>query len=257
LSAKLVAWEADNGQVIVGFVKRLQASVLRGCTARTGNVDHQPSAAAKFAQCSGFAVHGRKRKVKGGGHGWNSMARIMKVCFGAKRANPLEVPLDGRVMQVLMETSAGNITIDLFHGSAPDTVANFVKLVNMGHYDGLHFHRVIEDFMIQGGCPHSKDPMSRLAGNGGPGWQIPCEPSALALKHDKPGVLSMANAGRNTGGSQFFLTTIPTPWLNGNHAVFGAVSDGMDVVHTIERCRKLPGDRPAEPQQIIRCTVIE
>jgi cyclophilin family peptidyl-prolyl cis-trans isomerase len=70
-------------------------------------------------------------------------------------------------------------------------------------------------------------------------------------------VLSMANAGRNTGGSQFFLTTVATPWLNGNHAVFGAVSEGMDVVHTIERCRKLPGDRPAEPQQIIRCTVIE
>ena len=143
------------------------------------------------------------------------------------------------------------------HGSAPDTVANFVKLVEMGHYDGLHFHRVIQDFMIQGGCPHSKDPMSRRAGTGGPGWQIPCEPSALALKHDKPGVLSMANAGRNTGGSQFFLTTVATPWLNGNHAVFGAVSEGMDVVHAIERCRKLPGDRPAEPQQIIRCSLVE
>ena len=160
-------------------------------------------------------------------------------------------------MQVLMETSAGNITIDLFHGSAPDTVANFVKLVQSGHYDGLHFHRVIEDFMIQGGCPHSKDPMSRRAGTGGPGWQIPCEPSALKLKHDKPGILSMANAGRNTGGSQFFLTTIATPWLNGNHAVFGEVSDGMDVVHAIERCKKLPGDRPATPQQIIRCSLVE
>ncbi|HJM55127.1 MAG TPA: peptidylprolyl isomerase [Poseidonia sp.] len=160
-------------------------------------------------------------------------------------------------MQVLMETSAGNITIDLFHGSAPDTVANFVKLVNMGHYNGLHFHRVIEDFMIQGGCPHSKDPMHRRAGTGGPGWQIPCEPSALALKHDKPGVLSMANAGRNTGGSQFFLTTVATPWLNGNHAVFGEVSEGMDIVKAIEACKKLPGDRPAQPQQIIRCSVIE
>jgi len=173
------------------------------------------------------------------------------------KANPLEVPLCGSSMQVLMETSAGNITIDLFHGSAPDTVANFVKLVTMGHYDGLHFHRVIEDFMIQGGCPHSKDPMSRRAGTGGPGWQIPCEPSALALKHDKPGVLSMANAGRNTGGSQFFLTTVATPWLNGNHAVFGAVSEGMEVVKAIENCKKMPGDRPSEPQQIIRCTVIE
>ena len=73
----------------------------------------------------------------------------------AEQANPLEVPVGGWTMQVLMETSAGNIVIDLFHGSAPDTVANFVKLVEMGHYDGLHFHRVIQDFMIQGGCPHS------------------------------------------------------------------------------------------------------
>ena len=173
------------------------------------------------------------------------------------QANALEVPPHGRSMHVLMETSAGNITIELFHGSAPDTVANFVKLVSDGFYDGLHFHRVIEDLMIQGGCPHSKDPMSRRGGTGGPGWKIPCEASALSLKHDKPGVLSMANAGRNTGGSQFFLTTVATPWLNGNHAVFGQVSEGMDVVQSIERCQKLPGDRPAQPQQIIRCSVVE
>ena len=117
------------------------------------------------------------------------------------QANALEVPPRGASMHVLMETSAGNITIELFHGSAPDTVANFVKLVSDGFYDGLHFHRVIEDFMIQGGCPHSKDPMSRRAGTGGPGWKIPCEASALGLKHDKPGVLSMANAGPDTNGS--------------------------------------------------------
>ena len=97
------------------------------------------------------------------------------------QANALEVPPRGSSMHVLMETSAGNITIELFHGSAPDTVANFVKLVSNGFYDGLHFHRVIEDFMIQGGCPHSKDPMSRRAGTGGPGWKIPCEASALVL----------------------------------------------------------------------------
>ena len=160
-------------------------------------------------------------------------------------------------MQVLMETSAGNITIELFDQEAPETVANFVKLVNMGHYNGLHFHRVIENFMIQRGCPHSKDPMSRMAGTGGPGWKIPCAPSALALRHDKPGDRSMANAGRNTGGSQFFLTTVETPWLDGNHAVFGRVSDGMDVVFAIEKCRKLPGDRPAQPQQIISCSVVQ
>ena len=154
-------------------------------------------------------------------------------------------------MQVLMETSAGNITIDLFDQEAPDTVANFVKLVNMGHYNGLHFHRVIEQFMIQGGCPHSKDPMSRMAGTGSPGWKIPCEVSALNMLHDRPGILSMANAGRNTGGSQFFLTTVATPWLNGNHAVFGEVVEGMDIVKNIEACRKLPGDKPAQPQQIM------
>ena len=156
-----------------------------------------------------------------------------------------------------MKTSAGDILIKLYADEAPETVGNFVKLVEMGHYNGLHFHRVIEDFMIQGGCPHSKDPMSRRAGTGGPGWQIPCEASALALKHDRPGVLSMANAGRNTGGSQFFLTTVATPWLNGNHAVFGAVSEGMDVVKAIEGCQKMPGDRPAQPQQIISCSVVQ
>jgi cyclophilin family peptidyl-prolyl cis-trans isomerase len=160
-------------------------------------------------------------------------------------------------MQVRMTTSAGDILLNLYDGSAPDTVANFVKLVRDGYYDGLHFHRVIEQFMLQGGCPHSRDPGSRRAGTGGPGWQIPCEASALAMKHDRPGILSMANAGPNTGGSQFFITTVPTPWLNGKHAVFGEVAEGMDVVHAIERCQKLPGDRPAQPQQIVSCTVVE
>lgn len=153
--------------------------------------------------------------------------------------------------QVMMETSAGNITIDLFDEQAPDTVANFLKLVDSGYYNGLHFHRVIENFMIQGGCPHSKDPMSPRAGTGGPGWQIPCEGGALAIPHDVPGILSMANSGPNTGGSQFFLTTVATPWLNGNHAVFGKVSSGMDVVQAIEGCQKGRGDRPVTPQRIV------
>ncbi len=152
---------------------------------------------------------------------------------------------------VIMQTSAGDIRISLFTAEAPDTTANFLRLVDDGFYDGLHFHRVIEQFMIQGGCPHSRDPMSRRAGTGGPGWKIPCEASALGMAHDRPGILSMANAGRDTGGSQFFLTTVSTPWLNGNHAIFGIVSEGMDVVKSIEACRKLPGDRPAQPQRII------
>jgi cyclophilin family peptidyl-prolyl cis-trans isomerase len=153
--------------------------------------------------------------------------------------------------QVLMQTSAGDITIDLFDEEAPETVANFLKLVDSGYYNGLHFHRVIDNFMIQGGCPHSKDPMSPRAGTGGPGWQIPCEKSALAIPHDVPGILSMANSGPDSGGSQFFLTTVATPWLNGNHAVFGKVGAGMDVVKNVEKCQKGRGDRPVSPQKII------
>ena len=88
---------------------------------------------------------------------------------------------------VIMSTSAGNIRIRLFTEEAPETTGNFLKLVDDGFYNGLHFHRVIEQFMIQGGCPHSKDPMSRMAGTGGPGWKIPCETSALSMQHDKIG----------------------------------------------------------------------
>ena len=152
---------------------------------------------------------------------------------------------------LLMKTSAGDIALRLYTDKCPETTANFLKLVDGGYYDGLHFHRVIEDFMLQGGCPHSSDPNSARAGTGDPGWQIPCEPSALALSHDRPGLLSMANAGPNTGGSQFFLTTVVCNWLDGKHAIFGEVSAGIDVVSAIERCAKRPGDRPATPQQII------
>jgi cyclophilin family peptidyl-prolyl cis-trans isomerase len=153
---------------------------------------------------------------------------------------------------IRMTTSAGDMDIQLYTEDCPDTTGNFLRLVDDGYYDGLHFHRVIKDFMIQGGCPLSRDPNSRAAGTGGPGWKIPCEPSALAKRHDRPGLFSMANAGPNTGGSQFFLTTVPTPWLDGNHAVFGEVAKGMDVVRAIESTPTLPGDRPTTPQQIIR-----
>ena len=152
---------------------------------------------------------------------------------------------------VRMETSQGTITIELYTKDCPETTSNFLKLVDGGFYDGLHFHRIIKDFMIQGGCPKSQDPESRAAGTGGPGWQIPCETSALAKKHDKPGLFSMANAGRNTGGSQFFLTTVPTPWLDGNHAIFGEVIKGMDVVKKIENQSTNFRDKPDTPQQII------
>ena len=149
-----------------------------------------------------------------------------------------------------MRTSAGDITIELFDDKAPKTVENFLSLVDKKYYNGLHFHRVIKDFMLQGGCPNSKDPNNPKSGMGGPGYQIKCE-FHPELKHDRPGLLSMANAGPNTGGSQFFLTTVPTPWLDGAHAIFGEVTKGMQIVQKIENCKTGHMDRPNKPQKII------
>ena len=127
----------------------------------------------------------------------------------------------------VMHTSKGDIKIRLFSDQAPITVANFVNLSNRGFYDGLSFHRVIPDFMIQGGCPHG-------SGTGGPGYRFEDECTA-DLRHDSPGVLSMANSGPGTNGSQFFITHVETPWLDGRHTVFGAVLDSGDqaVVNAI------------------------
>lgn len=127
-----------------------------------------------------------------------------------------------------IDTDKGVIELDLFADRAPKTVNNFVFLSREGFYDGLIFHRVISDFMIQGGCPNGD-------GRGGPGYTWPDEASALAIPHEK-GSLSMANAGRNTNGSQFFITHIVTDWLNGKHAVFGKVKSDKDqaVVDSID-----------------------
>ncbi len=124
------------------------------------------------------------------------------------------------------ETARGTIRVDLHDDKAPKTVANFAKLTGDGFYDGLKFHRVIEDFMIQGGCPQG-------TGTGGPGYKFEDEFHA-ELKHDGPGVLSMANSGPNTNGSQFFITHVATPWLDGKHSVFGHVIEGQDVVDAVK-----------------------
>ena len=126
----------------------------------------------------------------------------------------------------VMDTDAGSITLTLFDADAPGTVANFVKLAKDGFYDGLAFHRVIDGFMAQGGCPNSREGSRRPAGTGGPGYTIPCEINAN--KH-QAGSLSMAHAGRNTGGSQFFICHAAQPHLDGMHTVFGQTQD-MDVV---------------------------
>lgn len=136
-------------------------------------------------------------------------------------------------ISVTMETSKGNIELKLFPDQTPVTVASFVNLIRNKYYDGLNFHRVISDFMIQGGCPLG-------TGTGGPGYQFEDEfdPS---LKHDSPGKLSMANAGPGTNGSQFFITHVPTPHLDGAHSVFGEVKDAASqaVVDSIAQNDKI------------------
>jgi peptidyl-prolyl cis-trans isomerase B (cyclophilin B) len=127
----------------------------------------------------------------------------------------------------IFDTSKGKIVCDLFAKDAPNTVNNFVFLAREKFYDGLNFHRVIADFMIQGGCPEGR-------GTGGPGYKFGDEVASNPHKHGV-GALSMANAGPNTNGSQFFITHVETPWLNGKHTVFGQVREGQDVVDAVKQ----------------------
>ncbi len=131
-------------------------------------------------------------------------------------------------------TERGTIVAELFGDEAPGTVANFEKLANEGFYDGTRFHRVIRDFMIQGGDPLSREPGHPRVGTGGPGYKIKCETHRNVHRH-VAGTLSMAHAGKDTGGSQFFICHSPQPHLDGKHTVFGQVTEGMDVVHAIRQ----------------------
>ncbi|MDX1611849.1 MAG: peptidylprolyl isomerase [Candidatus Thermoplasmatota archaeon] len=133
----------------------------------------------------------------------------------------------------VMETEKGTMTIELFADATPKTVENFVKLAKDGFYDGLRFHRVIDDFVVQAGCPHSKKKGSKRAGTGGPGYSIKCETDAPKQVH-KRGSLSMAHRGKDTGGSQFFICHSPQPHLDKKHTVFGQVVENVDVVDKIQ-----------------------
>ena len=140
-------------------------------------------------------------------------------------------PIEGTT--VTLTTTKGDITFELFRDKAPLTTLNFLTLVKDGFYNGMVFHRVIPEFMAQVGDPLTKDPSKEaMWGTGGPGYSIPDEFDPT-LKHDSAGIVSMANSGANTGGSQFFITYEPTPWLDGKHAVFGKVTAGMDVLEKI------------------------
>lgn len=145
------------------------------------------------------------------------------------------------------ETNMGTIKIELYNDLAPKTVKNFTDLIEKGYYDGLIFHRVIDNFMIQGGCPQG-------SGMGGPGYTIDDE-FGKGLEHKGAGILSMANAGPNTGGSQFFITLVDCPWLDGKHAIFGHVIEGLDIVQAIGKVPTDSFDRPLKKVVMEKLTV--
>jgi peptidyl-prolyl cis-trans isomerase B (cyclophilin B) len=142
-------------------------------------------------------------------------------------------------IRILLHTSRGDIAGTLFASKTPMTAANFLNLAARGYYNGLKFHRVIANFMIQGGDPTG-------TGSGGPGYRFQDELDK-SLKHDKPGIFSMANSGPGTNGSQFFITHVPTPWLDGKHSVFGAVTKGQEVVDAVQQGDKINSIEVLDP----------
>ena len=158
-----------------------------------------------------------------------------------------EQPVKAEPATAVFQTNMGDFEVKLATDYAPKTSENFIKLAKQGYYDGLTFHRVIDNFMVQGGCPKGD-------GTGGPGYKIKDEFSSKLL-HDGPGIISMANAGPNTGGSQFFITLRECSWLNGKHAVFGRVTKGMDVVFKIGKVKTGPMDKPVKPVVIKKITI--
>jgi len=152
-----------------------------------------------------------------------------------------------KIYTAVLKTDKGEITINLHADKVPRTVNNFIFLARQGFYDGTIFHRVISNFMAQGGDPTG-------TGTGGPGYRFSDEFDS-SLRHDKPGVLSMANAGPNTNGSQFFITHVPTPWLDGKHSVFGQVSQGMDVLLSIPA--RDPNQLKSPSVQLISVSILE
>ena len=151
--------------------------------------------------------------------------------------------------QIRFKTNMGEFVAEMFENKAPKTTENFISLVEKKFYDGIIFHRVIDGFMIQGGDPTG-------TGMGGPGYKIADE-FGEGLTHDDEGYFSMANAGPNTGGSQFFITLAPTPWLNGHHAIFGKVVEGMDIVKKIGKTSTDGGDRPLKDVVMEKVEVVK
>ena len=165
---------------------------------------------------------------------------ILSAAFAlAIAALPAQSEESMKDIRIIVKTDKGDIEGVLYPSKAPVTVANFLNLAKRGYYDGLKFHRVIPDFMIQGGDPTG-------TGSGGPGYRFEdeCTPE---LRHDKPGIFSMANAGPGTNGSQFFVTHVPTPWLDGKHTVFGSVTKGQDIVNAVTQGDKIKSIEILDP----------
>ncbi len=186
---------------------------------------------------------------------------LLVLAMGLAMAATMEAALKPGVYAKFV-TTEGNFTIQLFEQEAPKTVANFIGLaegtkewtdprtgqrVKKPYYNGIVFHRIIADFMIQGG-----DPLGQ--GTGGPGYTFEDEFSPK-LKHTKEGILSMANRGPNTNGGQFFITLVPTPWLDGKHTIFGEVVEGIEIIRKIGKTKTGPGDRPVTPISITSVTI--
>ncbi len=168
--------------------------------------------------------------------------------------SPGETPMERT--HVRMETTAGVMEFELFDELVPTTTENFKKLITDGFYDGTRFHRVIAGFMIQGGDPLTKDVANQaMWGTGGPGHAIDDE-FVQELRHDKKGLLSMANSGPNTGGSQFFITLVPTPHLDDHHAIFGVITSGEDVLEAIGSTQTEASDRPVEEIVVTKVTLL-
>lgn len=168
-------------------------------------------------------------------------AKEKKSTMSEKEANPV----------IRIMTSKGDMMVELFEDQCPNTVANMIALAESGFYRGMTFHRVIPGFMAQGGCPHSKDDDAfGIPGTGGPGYQFADEFNK-ELVHSGRGILSMANSGPNTNGSQFFITFTATPWLDGHHSVFGKVTSGMEVLDALEKI----GSRDGQCQEKVHFNI--
>ena len=174
---------------------------------------------------------------------------VQKIGTATPMATPDPVINQSIQYSATISTNYGDIVVNLFSGKTPKTVGNFVTLSRDQFYNGVIFHRVIPDFMIQGGDPTG-------TGSGGPGYKFEDE-FHPTLRFTKPGFLAMANSGPNTNGSQFFITTVPTPHLNGLHTIFGSVLSGQDVVDTISRVQSSGGGRPVKDVEIVEIVIRE